>query len=125
MTFAIHHYPVHLIDVVRVAGNRRATIRPVLPQDEGPQMEFFRSLSAVSRYNRFMTRFKEPPAALVSRFVNVDYRSHMALLAEEGCGHIVGEARFIADEHQPGHCEQWRDARPQPARRLRRNGQPG
>lgn len=105
MTFVIHRYPVHLIDVVRVGGGRRATIRPVLPQDEGPQMEFFRSLSTVSRYNRFMTRFREPPAALVSRFVNVDYRNHMALLAEDGCGRVVGEARFVADKSQAGLCE--------------------
>ena len=46
MTYAIPRYPVHLIDVVRLSGGSRVTIRPTLPQDVELQREFFRRLSA-------------------------------------------------------------------------------
>ena len=49
MTYHLPRYPVHLIDVVRVADGSRVTIRPTLPQDADLQMLFFRSLSAKSR----------------------------------------------------------------------------
>ena len=80
--YVIPRYPVHLIDVVRVVDGSRVTIRPTLPQDAELQREFFRRLSAGSRYSRFMTRLNELPEALVERFASIDYRSHLALLAE-------------------------------------------
>src|SRR5258708_24996505 len=80
----------------------------MLPQDVELQMEFFRSLSAEGRYCRFMTHFQELPKALVELFANIDYRSHIALLAEvfEG-GHeiMIGEARYVVDQHDPATCE--------------------
>jgi acetyltransferase len=82
VTYTIPRYPVHLIDVVRVAHNSRVTIRPTLPQDVELQRQFFRCLSAKSRYCRFMTRSNELPEVLVERFASIDYRSHLALLAE-------------------------------------------
>ena len=82
MTYAIARYPVHLIDIVRVANGRRVTIRPTLPQDLEQQQEFFRSLSAEGRYRRFMSPVNELPEAVAQRFFSIDYRSHLALLAE-------------------------------------------
>ena len=38
MTYSLPRYPVHLIDVVRVADGSRVTIRPTLPQDAELQM---------------------------------------------------------------------------------------
>jgi len=106
--FLIHRYPVHLIDVMRAADGRRIIIRPVLPQDRELQKEFFRSLSAESRYSRFMTRLYELPDALAERFANIDYRSHLALLAEvfdEGRETMIGEARYVVDAQDPQLCE--------------------
>lgn len=101
-------YPVHLIDVLQVANGSRITIRPTLPQDAELQRAFFRSLSAEARYCRFMTRFSEPPEALIERFTNIDYRSHLALLAEvfeNGCETMIGEARYVVDSCDPATCE--------------------
>ena len=95
MTYAIHRYPVHLIDVVRLADGCRVTIRPTLPQDAALQQGFFRCLSAESRFRRFMTRLNELPEALLERFASIDYRSHIALLAEvfeDGRETMIGEA---------------------------------
>ena len=108
MTFSLPRYPVHLIDVVRLTGGSRVTIRPTLPQDMELQRAFFRSLSAKSRYRRFMTGLNELPQTLAERFAVIDYRSHLALLAEvfEGEREImIGEARYVVDEHDPKTCE--------------------
>jgi acetyltransferase len=106
--YVIHRYPVHLIDVMRSGDGRRITIRPTLPQDRALQKEFFRSLSAESRHSRFMTWLKELPDALAEQFANIDYRSHLALLAEVfdgGRETMIGEARYVVDADDRELCE--------------------
>jgi acetyltransferase len=108
MTYAIDRYPVHLIDVMGLADGSRVTIRPTLPQDAELQQEFFRGLSVEGRYRRFMTRLNELPEALVERFASIDYRSHLALLAEvfeDGCETMIGEARYVVDARDSTTCE--------------------
>jgi len=89
--YTIGKYPAHLIDVVRVADGRRVTIRPTLPQDAELQRTFFRSLSPESRHYRFLTRVSELPETLAERFTSIDYRVHVALLAEvfDESGHEI------------------------------------
>jgi len=108
MTYMILRYPVHLIDFVSAANGRRVTIRPMLPQDFKLQREFFRSLSAGARYGRFLTSFNELPDAVAERLGKIDYSRHLALLAEVFEGNsetMVGEARYVIDEHDPATCE--------------------
>ncbi len=108
MTYSIARYPVHLIDVVQAADGGRVTIRPTLPQDVELQRDFFRSLSAQGRYCRFMTRLEELPESLAERFASIDYRSHLALLAEvfeNGRETMIGEARYVVDARDPETCE--------------------
>ena len=107
-TYTIPHYPVHLIDVVRVGNGTRIIIRPTLPQDAQLQRNFFRALSAPSRYARFMTPLTELPEALAQRFSSIDYSGHLALLAEVFVGGhqtMIGEARYIVDPCDPITCE--------------------
>jgi acetyltransferase len=108
VTYAISRYPVHLIDVVRAGDGSRVTIRPTLPQDIELQRAFFRSLSAESRYRRFMARFDGLPETLVERFASIDYRGHLALLAEVFDGRketMIGEARYVVDNGDAATCE--------------------
>jgi acetyltransferase len=108
LTYTIPHYPVHLIDVVRMADASRVIIRPTLPQDAELQRDFFRALSAESRYGRFITPFIELPENMAQRFASIDYHSHLALLAEVFVGGrqtMIGEARYIVDECDPTACE--------------------
>jgi acetyltransferase len=109
MIYSIARYPVHLIDVVQIAGGSRVTIRPMLPQDMEPQQAFFRKLSSASRYFRFMSPLSELPEALSERLTNVDYRRHLALIAEvfdqAGRETMIAEARYIVDERDPKMCE--------------------
>jgi acetyltransferase len=108
MIYTIPRYPVHLIDVVQVAGGSSVTIRPTLPQDAELQRKFFGALSAEGRYFRFMTPVNGLPEAVARRFVSIDYRSHLALLAEvfeEGRETMIGEARYVVDPRDPAICE--------------------
>jgi acetyltransferase len=97
MLYQIHHYPADLIDVVRLRNGHRVLIRPVLPQDEELTSTFFRELPMRARYDRFMAPMPHLPPELVKRFTNVDYRSHVALVAEvfvSGRETVVAEARY-------------------------------
>lgn len=105
MTYEIHRYPADLIDVVRLAGGERVVIRPVLPQDADLTSAFFRDLSAAGRYDRFMTSMRELPPDLMRRFTQVDYASHLALVAEVFVGGretVVAEARYV---RKPGSLD--------------------
>jgi acetyltransferase len=98
MIYEIHRYPVDMIDVVRLAGGDRVVIRPVLPQDEELTAAFFHGLSALARHNRFMAGMHRLPPELMRRLVQVDYGSHLALVAEvfaEGRESVVAEARYV------------------------------
>lgn len=108
MLYQIHRYPAELIDVVRLAGGQRLVIRPVLPQDEDLTTEFFGSLPAAARYDRFMSPMRSLPPELIKRFTNVDYTDHLALVAEvfDGGGEIVvAEARYARLASDPAAAE--------------------
>lgn len=98
MLYQIHRYPADLIDVVHFKDGTRAVIRPVLPQDEEITGAFFSSLSAPSRYDRFMSPVRQVSQELLERFTHVDYAEHLALVAEvfvDGRETVIAEARYV------------------------------
>jgi acetyltransferase len=104
MLYQIHRYPADLIDVVRLAGGERIVVRPVLPQDEDLTSQFFGDLPAPARYDRFMNPMRNLPPELVKRFTNIDYASHLALVAETFAGGretVVAEARYALKGDAP------------------------
>ena len=97
MHYQIHRYPADMIDVVWLEGSR-VVIRPVLPQDAPLTAAFFGSLTASSRYDRFMSPMRELPPSLLERLTQVDYEDHLALVAEVFEGDketVVAEARYV------------------------------
>ena len=100
--FQIHWYPTTLIDRVQLRDGRSVTIRPVLPQDTALQRAFVAALAPATRYRRFHGTVNELPEATLSYMTEVDYESHMALLAttidSEGREIQVGEARWVRRE---------------------------
>src|SRR5690606_1924002 len=100
--FRIHRYPAALIDRVRLADGRSVLVRPVLPQDSALQQDFVRGLSAANRYRRCHSALRELPESTLDYLTQVDYASHLALLAEtfedDGCGVQVAEARYVLRE---------------------------
>ncbi len=108
MTIAIRSYAAGLGDVIRLANGEHVVIRPVLPRDIDMLRAFVRSLSDEARYFRFLTRLTELPEVMAERFTRIDYRSHVALIAEvhtEAGGVMIGEARYIVDEDAADVCE--------------------
>ena len=92
-------YPVELIDVVVLPGRERVTVRPILSQDDAVTKAFFAAMSWNSRYNRFLRSLRELPETLLRQFTQVDYKTHLALIAEifaDGREIAIGEARYVA-----------------------------
>lgn len=84
-------------DVLRSRSGNPVTVRFVEPRDADELQNYFRSLSARSRYNRFLGAISELPAAELDRFVHVgeaDRFGVVATMAIDGFEVIVGEARY-------------------------------
>lgn len=82
-------------------------VRPISADDARRELEFIRSLSEESRYNRLMHALREPSAEFVDRLVHVDYCRSMAFVAVIGDGdeeQFIGVARYAADDSS-GACE--------------------
>ena len=93
-------YPQELVEVVEVANGQRVTVRPLLPLDAAKFQAFVTELSDASRTQRFMGGLRKLPPPLLQRLTRIDYRSHMALVAEtmrDGLPIIIAEARYAVD----------------------------
>ena len=76
-------------------------IRPITPADAARERAFIESLSAETRYRRFMHILRDPSPEFIERLVTVDGRRTMALVATVSRGtdeDIIAVARYCADE---------------------------
>lgn len=91
-------YPRHLECTARTRDGASYRIRPIRPDDLERERAFILGLSPASRYARMMCAMREPPAELLDRFVHVDYRDAMALVALSGApeGTEGSPEQFIA-----------------------------
>lgn len=83
----------------RTRDGAKYRIRPIRADDLGRERVFLQGLSGASRRSRMLASFRDPPEPLLERFVDVDYRDRMALLATRGSGadeRIIGIARYAA-----------------------------
>jgi acetyltransferase len=78
---AIHPYPIHLISEEQLNDGTDIIIRPIRPEDAEIEQEFIRSLSAESKYFRFMNSIHELSLEMLVRFTQIDYHNEMALVA--------------------------------------------
>jgi GNAT superfamily N-acetyltransferase len=84
-------------DILRLRGGRAVTARFVEPRDAEALQNYFRSLSARSRYNRFLGAISELPASELDHFIHVgegDRFSVIAVATVDGRETIIGEARY-------------------------------
>lgn len=94
-------YPVELIDVVRLRGGSRVTIRPALPQDLAINQAFVLGLSDGARRSRFLAPVGGLTDDQARRFTDIDYCRHLALIAEVFVGGseiMVAEARYVIED---------------------------
>jgi acetyltransferase len=100
-------YPRNLLQTVKLTDGTMVTVRPIRPEDADIEREFVNSLSAESRYFRFMSSMREISPDLLSRFTRIDYEREMALIATiptDAGEREIGVARFASLE-EPGECE--------------------
>jgi RimJ/RimL family protein N-acetyltransferase len=85
-------------DVLRARQGEAVTVRFVEPRDGEELQAYFRSLSARSRYNRFLGAMSELPKGVLDRFTHVSEAAGFTVVATkviDGFETIVGEARYI------------------------------
>lgn len=93
-------YPHELFEIVEIANGQCVTVRPVLPLDAAKFQAFVNGLSDASRTHRFMGGLRELPLSMLQRLTRIDYRSHIALVAEtkrDGMPIVIAEARYAVD----------------------------
>jgi RimJ/RimL family protein N-acetyltransferase len=84
-------------DVLRSRHGAAITVRFVEPRDGEELQNYFRSLSASTRYNRFLGPINELPRGLLDRFTHVGPDEGFTVIATmvvDGFETIVGEARY-------------------------------
>lgn len=113
---AILPYPARFSQVWPLPGGGDYTVRPIRPDDAQMLQELTQSLSAESRYFRFVSSITELPPTMLARFTLIDYDREMALVAvvkerhsdSEGIftetERIVGVSRYITNPDQSS-CE--------------------
>jgi acetyltransferase len=99
--YRIHRYPSALIERVSLADGRMVMVRPVLPQDAQAEQSFIKALSPRSRRLRFHGALNALPDDVVRAMTAIDYREHVALVAEaidaEGRERLVADARYVVN----------------------------
>jgi GNAT superfamily N-acetyltransferase len=87
-------------DVLRARNGDAITVRFVEPLDADVLQNYFRGLTARSRYNRFLGAMSQLPPSLLERFIHVGEANQFSVVATmqvDGFETIVGEARYAFD----------------------------
>jgi GNAT superfamily N-acetyltransferase len=87
-------------DVLHSKSGEPITVRFVEPRDADSIQNYFRGLTARSRYNRFLGAISQLPPALLDRFIHVGEADQFSVVATklvDGLEAIVGEARYAFD----------------------------
>jgi acetyltransferase len=105
---AIHPYPVELVSEWQMPDGTDVVVRPIRPEDAEIEQAFVESLSAESKYFRFMQSLDRLTPLMLARFTQIDYDREMALVAviDENTpeARMLGVARYVSnpDRHS---CE--------------------
>ncbi len=98
---AIHPYPPELATTWHSSDGLDITVRPIRPEDAAIERDFVESLSAESKYFRFMQRMETLTPIMLARFTQIDYHREMALVAvtneHKPEAAIIGVARYISN----------------------------
>jgi GNAT superfamily N-acetyltransferase len=84
-------------DTLRARSGEAVTVRFVEPREAEELQNYYRSLSARSRYNRFLGAMSELPKSVLDHFTHVglyDSFTVIATMEVDGFETIIGEARY-------------------------------
>ena len=80
---AVPGYPWALIRPLELHDGAALRMRPIRPDDEPRLVELFHRLSPRTVYQRFFRAYDRLPDHWYHRFAHVDYRTRLALVAEQ------------------------------------------
>src|SRR3989338_3989447 len=95
---AIRPYPGAFVHIVHLANGDAITIRPIDASDEGKMSFFHEQVSKEDVYHRYYTAISLETRKSHKRLAprcNIDYRNHMAFVAENEKGEIVSVTRIV------------------------------
>lgn len=93
---AILPYPAGLVRQVEVGGET-LTLRPIRPTDAPALSEMVDSCAPTDVRLRFGGGLRHLTPELTRRLTQIDYDRHMALIAEDSAGEILGVGRLVCD----------------------------
>lgn len=99
--YRIHRYPTQLIESWTLRNGQRATLRPVLPQDDVSEQAFVAALSPASRRNRFHGAVNGLSTARAESMTNIDYQRHMGFVVtvmEGETERVIADARYVMND---------------------------
>jgi acetyltransferase len=89
-------------ELVVLADGRGVRVRAVQPDDAAAEQAFVATLSPTSRRRRFHGAMKQLPASVLEAMTAIDFRHHVALVAEarcaDGAARLVADARYVRDD---------------------------
>ena len=94
---AIHPYPWQWVRETSAKDGTPVTLRPIRPEDAGPLADMVRSMSAESRYFRFLHAISELSPLMLAQFTKLDYDRAMAFVADFGDGRVAGVSRYTVE----------------------------
>ncbi len=96
-----HLIPTEITGQHTFGSGRALRFRALLPSDEEAMRRLFYRSSKESRYMRYFHTMRAMPHAKIQQYVNVDYRTAIAIVGLEGApgqGRIIAEARVMCAE---------------------------
>jgi acetyltransferase len=96
----ISPYPKEYHYDFTLADGREVKIRPIKPEDEPLEQDFFKNLSRQTQYYRFFGFIKDVTHDLLVRYTQIDYDREMAFIAtleENGQEVMIGVVRLVGD----------------------------
>lgn len=90
-------YPIDTEEQITLPNGLPVTLRPVRPEDATLLQRLFSEQSESSRYNRFMTKNKDLPPALIAKLSTPDYQREFALMMHDEDFNPLGTANYVAD----------------------------
>jgi RimJ/RimL family protein N-acetyltransferase len=94
-------YPWELVRSLELTDGATLRLRPIHPDDEHRLVELFHRLSPRTVYQRFFRTYDRLPKHWYRQFANVDYRTRLALIAEDQGA--LGSLRAVA-RYEPGEA---------------------
>lgn len=94
-------YPWELSRSLELPDGATLRLRPIRPDDEPRLVELFHRLSSRTVFQRFFRTYDRLPEHWYRQFANVDYRTRLALVAED---HRAGGSLRAVARYEPGEA---------------------